>query len=591
METACDFCAEVRSTVYCRADAARLCLSCDRHVHAANAVSRRHERTLLCDGCNLRPAALRCLTDNLSLCQSCDWDTHGSSPIASHHSRRTIECFTGCPSAADLARIWGCDFGDSPVGAASTSPLACTKGDSILPQHIEETGNWWDASVVTADSLDSNIANGLSTEMTECTEPWSFTPSSRLDSADNSVACGANSTICPGVASLPAGGVLKEDCSQVSAVMESHIQNGEQAGKEKQEVVQQLLQLQKLTPQDSLQQQHMPVQPYEKSSVSSVSQLLKPAPSKFDGSEEQQPMTRDGQHMDADYQLQHQARMNQLSLSEPAQPKFEKNICAARATTLWPARTGSLDDQMWCSHLQDLGNCNDGDLCKQFDVSDVTLKFDSYEDIFTGPQDESSVFEDLVSACSSMQQGSSFSESSAHMESIPEGDLLSSQIVYATRQASCISPKMQAPQLVGSSSGQMQKPLNVVSGNPFKNGPYGTSNLITSTSTTRSTLSLSLSGMSGDSSGPDYLDCDASSFVLKPDPAWALAIPDNGAVSQARDIAMVRYMEKKRNRKYEKKIRYESRKARADVRKRVKGRFVKAGEPYDYDPLTITRSI
>lgn len=37
-------------------------------------------------------------------------------------------------------------------------------------------------------------------------------------------------------------------------------------------------------------------------------------------------------------------------------------------------------------------------------------------------------------------------------------------------------------------------------------------------------------------------------------------------------------------------MRYASRKARADVRKRVKGRFVKAGDAYDYDPLNQTRS-
>jgi hypothetical protein len=42
--------------------------------------------------------------------------------------------------------------------------------------------------------------------------------------------------------------------------------------------------------------------------------------------------------------------------------------------------------------------------------------------------------------------------------------------------------------------------------------------------------------------------------------------------------------------RFDKKIRYASRKARADVRKRVKGRFVKAGEAYDYDPLCQTRS-
>ena len=43
--------------------------------------------------------------------------------------------------------------------------------------------------------------------------------------------------------------------------------------------------------------------------------------------------------------------------------------------------------------------------------------------------------------------------------------------------------------------------------------------------------------------------------------------------------------------RYEKTIRYASRKSRADVRKRVKGRFVKAGEAYDYDPLGATKSI
>ena len=42
--------------------------------------------------------------------------------------------------------------------------------------------------------------------------------------------------------------------------------------------------------------------------------------------------------------------------------------------------------------------------------------------------------------------------------------------------------------------------------------------------------------------------------------------------------------------RFDKKIRYASRKARADVRKRVKGRFVKAGEAYNYDPLCQTRS-
>ncbi|XP_057495703.1 zinc finger protein CONSTANS-LIKE 15-like [Actinidia eriantha] len=49
-------------------------------------------------------------------------------------------------------------------------------------------------------------------------------------------------------------------------------------------------------------------------------------------------------------------------------------------------------------------------------------------------------------------------------------------------------------------------------------------------------------------------------------------------IAQNRGNAMLRYKEKKKTRRYDKHIRYESRKARADTRKRVKGRFVKATE-------------
>lgn len=53
---------------------------------------------------------------------------------------------------------------------------------------------------------------------------------------------------------------------------------------------------------------------------------------------------------------------------------------------------------------------------------------------------------------------------------------------------------------------------------------------------------------------------------------------DMELLAQNRGNAMLRYKEKKKNRRYDKHIRYESRKARADTRKRVKGRFVKATE-------------
>ncbi|KAM3713228.1 hypothetical protein ACB094_01G238300 [Castanea mollissima] len=57
---------------------------------------------------------------------------------------------------------------------------------------------------------------------------------------------------------------------------------------------------------------------------------------------------------------------------------------------------------------------------------------------------------------------------------------------------------------------------------------------------------------------------------------------DMELLAQNRGQAMLRYKEKKKTRRYDKYIRYESRKARANTRKRVKGRFVKASETLDH---------
>ncbi|XAR58316.1 hypothetical protein NMG60_11026764 [Bertholletia excelsa] len=53
---------------------------------------------------------------------------------------------------------------------------------------------------------------------------------------------------------------------------------------------------------------------------------------------------------------------------------------------------------------------------------------------------------------------------------------------------------------------------------------------------------------------------------------------DMELMAHNRGNALLRYKEKKKTRRFDKHVRYESRKARADTRKRVKGRFVKASE-------------
>ncbi|CAH9080289.1 unnamed protein product [Cuscuta europaea] len=106
----CDYCTERAAVLHCRADAAKLCLLCDQHVHSANALSRKHVRSQICDGCGSEPVSVRCSTESLVLCQECDWDAHGSCDVSAAHDRDSVEGFSGCPLAMDLAGIWGLEI-------------------------------------------------------------------------------------------------------------------------------------------------------------------------------------------------------------------------------------------------------------------------------------------------------------------------------------------------------------------------------------------------------------------------------------------------------------------------------------------------
>ncbi|KAL1568390.1 putative zinc finger protein [Salvia divinorum] len=103
MEKKCEFCKALRPVVFCKSDAAYLCLSCDAKVHSANALSYRHPRTLVCESCRNQPALVRCLDHQMFMCQSCDTSRHSSLD----HSKKIVSCYVGCPSAKDLADLWG----------------------------------------------------------------------------------------------------------------------------------------------------------------------------------------------------------------------------------------------------------------------------------------------------------------------------------------------------------------------------------------------------------------------------------------------------------------------------------------------------
>uniref|UniRef100_A0A1D1ZCH4 Zinc finger protein CONSTANS-LIKE 13 n=1 Tax=Anthurium amnicola TaxID=1678845 RepID=A0A1D1ZCH4_9ARAE len=117
--SSCDFCEEAKALVYCRADSARLCLACDRRVHAANAVCSRHPRSLLCDACLSAPSAFLVGSSPSRrrggggghprlLCPNCDFDAvHGQGGGGRARERRPVEPYSGCPTVAEMLSLLG----------------------------------------------------------------------------------------------------------------------------------------------------------------------------------------------------------------------------------------------------------------------------------------------------------------------------------------------------------------------------------------------------------------------------------------------------------------------------------------------------
>lgn len=382
----CDFCGEQRSLVYCQSDAACLCLSCDRNVHSANALSKRHSRTLICERCNSQPAFVRCVEENISLCQNCNWVGHPCSALALTHRRQTINSYSGCPSSAELSKIWSFAL-DVPYVSDST----CEK------------------------ELDSMSIDDRSVKL--------------------SVLVGSS----PG---------------------------------------------------------HQP--------------------------------------------------------SAKAQNKEQREgVCNATSSKLCIPGTAAP------SLREDAG------LPEDFNMNEVELDIENYEELFG------------VALNSPDDYFSSQGIDSLFGVKDTSSDNLNHPVTYTAE---------------GSSFGPVNAKQPTCSNGASTDSMMSTKTEPKFTFARQAYASVSFSGLTGGSSAGGYQDCGASSMLLMDEPQWGPSHPESSILSTSRIDAVLRYKEKKKKRKFEKKVRYASRKARADVRKRVKGRFVKAGDAYDYDPLNQTSS-
>lgn len=156
--------------VHCRSDAACLCLSCDRNVHSANTLSQRHARTLICEKCNSQPASYRCIDEGISFCQKCNLEAHDGS-MASMHTRQQILCYSGCPSAAELSKIWS--FISDMLPHPSLEDSTCQKGLGLLSIAESSANNCPD--LVREDS-GADAANDVQSvdKASVCIEPQSI---------------------------------------------------------------------------------------------------------------------------------------------------------------------------------------------------------------------------------------------------------------------------------------------------------------------------------------------------------------------------------------------------------------------------------
>lgn len=144
----CDFCGNNTALLYCRADSAKLCFTCDREVHSTNQLFTKHTRWLLCNLCDSSPASILCCTENFVYCQNCDWESHNKQ--LSVHERRPLEGFSGCPCVSELLSIFG--FEDLGKKELLYSGDDCVEGGYGFSDWVI----WDTPSVVSLDDLIDN---------------------------------------------------------------------------------------------------------------------------------------------------------------------------------------------------------------------------------------------------------------------------------------------------------------------------------------------------------------------------------------------------------------------------------------------------
>lgn len=521
----CDYCAEASAVLYCRADSAKLCLPCDHLVHSANALSKKHVRSQLCDSCRDEPVTVHCAAHDAVLCQECDWDAHGGASTG-HHQRHSIEGFTGCPSTENLATKWGFDLSDKSLNnSASALRLSDPQSANSLV--------WGTLD----DSLDCIVSGRMKAD---AVDSWLCTPSSALQD------------------------ILVPNPNMGSVVFPApgKQQHHPLCGKQKQIIFQQLLELMKRegmaeNPEDDEEE----AKPISRPGTPTQHQPIHPALELNDVGNQN---SSHGEQRSAEA-IQHIRPSSLLMLQQNGPDRgIEQDI-------IWNRSGANQTSQGWDLNEHNATNCEGHNIGDRYSVADIDSNiFKSYSDLLENVCNESAI---------SLENNSTIKCS-------PKHTTRSSLQYFASRDACVIQPTgkwlSKLPGPIGQVPGSPRIPIETA-GLGRSAGELNGNDANPPTKVDDSGLASTSANLGKDTISPD---CDRNvSSLFKGDPGRNTTKLDNEALAQARGNAMLRYKEKKKTRRYEKHIRYESRKARADVRKRVKGRFVKADKECDQDAL------
>ncbi|KAL5559590.1 hypothetical protein UlMin_035801 [Ulmus minor] len=154
----CDSCKSATATLFCRADAAFLCVSCDSNVHAANKLASRHARVWLCEVCEQAPAHVTCKADAAALCVTCDRDIHSANPLASRHERVPVTPIYDSVSSVNSGK-------SSTVNFLNDRYFSDPHGDGEASTEEAEAASWLLPNPKAVESPDLNSGQYVFTDM------------------------------------------------------------------------------------------------------------------------------------------------------------------------------------------------------------------------------------------------------------------------------------------------------------------------------------------------------------------------------------------------------------------------------------------